>query len=409
MADKEKDPPLADKPKLSSLTDFEIRALTLQKEGKVEEFNAAIKSVVGDPIDPSLEEEALKIDPSIHASDMDMQVYNEIVLKSRNPVSLDSVPAGVRKEIEEGLALLKRVVEDKETYNEIRDMHLKAVKDRTDEYNKIRAPVLPDSLKPNEPVGDSGDVSKPDSKPEEMPITVPKKETKSQSEKIAFIDDIKTPLRPTQDMLRGQEPITVDSTMNFGTSPQPAQPILAPLPNCPHCDWDLKKDDLTPVTDDDKSNYVQSILGGLRFTKVYELFNDKYRITFRALTSKESDIAYRQIVLDGQMDLNSKMLAGTDFYWRNLQSYRMVMSLEELYSSDYGTLTVPILADLDIEECRGKSLQSKLIPFLNHVLDTFLPLESTRAVIGHAYFEFQALCDKLQVMAESPNFWKAVK
>ena len=42
MSDKEKDPPLAGKPKPSSLTDFELKALNLQKEGKIDELNKEI-------------------------------------------------------------------------------------------------------------------------------------------------------------------------------------------------------------------------------------------------------------------------------------------------------------------------------------------------------------------------------
>ena len=45
MAENEKDPPLADKPKVSSLTDFEIRALKLQKEGKGEEVQKEIEKL----------------------------------------------------------------------------------------------------------------------------------------------------------------------------------------------------------------------------------------------------------------------------------------------------------------------------------------------------------------------------
>jgi hypothetical protein len=130
---------------------------------------------------------------------------------------------------------------------------------------------------------------------------------------------------------------------------------------------------------------------------------------FRALTSKESDMAFRQIVLDGQTDFQNRAIAGTDFYWRNLQAYRMTLSLESITSEDYGMLEVPTITEAVIPDFNGKDLQSKMVPYLNYVLDTFLPLESTRAVIGHAYFEFQALCDKLQVMAEAPNFWKAIE
>ena len=86
----------------------------------------------------------------------------------------------------------------------------------------------------------------------------------------------------------------------------------------------------------------------------------------------------------------------------------MVMSLESVESVSYGKVEIPSLADATIEDQSFKNLQEKLIPFLNYVLDNHLPTEGIRAVIGHAYFEFQSLCDKLQVMAESSNFWRAI-
>jgi hypothetical protein len=192
------------------------------------------------------------------------------------------------------------------------------------------------------------------------------------------------------------------------TIEQPTRPMFDLMPECPHCGWDLKKVDLVEVTELDKQDFVQSILGGTRHRKTYELFGGKFKVTFKALSTKESDIAYRQIVIDGQIDYNGRLMAGTDFYWRNLQAYRMVMSLESVESVSYGKVEIPSLADADIDGQSFKNLQEKLVPFLNYVLDTHLPMEGIRAVIGHAYFEFQSLCDKLQVMAESPNFWRAI-
>ena len=109
---------------------------------------------------------------------------------------------------------------------------------------------------------------------------------------------------------------------------------------------------------------MQSILGGIRFKKVYSLFDDKYKITFRALTSKESDLAYRQIVIDGQKDFQGRALGGTDFYWRNLQAYRMAMSLERIESVQYGAIEIPTLEEAEIESFSGSSMQDKMLPFL---------------------------------------------
>jgi hypothetical protein len=406
MSDKDKDPPLADKPKLSSLTDFEIKALKLQKEGKLDELKQEIEVVTGKSADDTPAEEPER--DTTKASVEEMRVYENLVQKVKNPVSLDKVPPRIRKEIEEGLSLLKEIVNDKERFEKYREMHNNAFKKQKENDNPFKPPVLPDELKA--PVSElkakpSGDVSTKKAKEPEPAVSVKKEETVD--EKISFINDINTDTaaayRPAP------EPDYETEEMKYNEpSLETSRPTLDLITNCQHCGWDLKRNDLVTVSEDDKHDFVQSILGGIRFKKVYSLFDDKYKISFRSLTSKESDMAYRQIVIDGQKDFKGRALGGTDFYWRNLQAYRMVMSLESIESVQYGKIEIPSIEDADIEEFSGGSLQDKLIPFLNYVLDNYLPLESTRSVVGHAYFEFQSLCDKLQVMAESPTFWKAI-
>jgi hypothetical protein len=403
MSENEKDPPLAGKPKPSSLTDFEIKALKLQKEGKLEEFQKEIDAVTSGREAPAPE------DLKETASEPDMAAYNTILNKVKNPVSLDKVPLKQRRQIEEGLALLKEIVEDKPRYDELKAAHDNAFKKSKEKSNPLKAAVIPDELKPTikqEPKvvpPTSGDVST--TKEAEAPTPPPKVE-QTKEEKIAFINDIKTDAAEVRRPKKAKEKPSIMPEDN--TIEQPTRPMFDLMPECPHCGWDLKKVDLVEVTELDKQDFVQSILGGTRHRKTYELFGGKFKVTFKALSTKESDIAYRQIVIDGQIDYNGRLMAGTDFYWRNLQAYRMVMSLESVESVSYGKVEIPSLADADIDGQSFKNLQEKLVPFLNYVLDTHLPMEGIRAVIGHAYFEFQSLCDKLQVMAESPNFWRAI-
>lgn len=408
MSDKEKDPPLADKPKLSSLTDFEIKALKLQKEGKLEELNQEIENISGPQ--KQEEEKAPEADKAA-ASSEDMRLYNNILQKVRNPVSLDKVPPRLRKEIEEGIAILNDLVSDKEKFKRYKDIYDAAVKKSNVQANPLKPPVLPDDLKVDPKVElknkPSGDVSTEPAKVDEKP-SEPEKPRSSQSteEKISFINDINTEAAGAYKPSRPQ--YTEEQTMDYKEyEKEPQRATLDLITNCQHCGWDLKRKDLVQVTDLDKYDFVQSILGGIKFKKEYLLFDGKYKLTFRALTSKESDLAYRQIVIDGQTDFQSRVMGGTDFYWRNLQAYRMVMSLESIESVQYGRIELPTIEEAEIE-FEGKTLQSKLIPFLHHVLDNHLPMESMRVVVGHAHYEFQALCDKLQVMAESPTFWKAI-
>lgn len=402
MSENEKDPPLAGKPKPSSLTDFEIKALKLQKEGKLDELQKEIDSITSGREVPA-PEAVTEI-----ASEPDMATYNAILNKIRNPVSLDTVPPKQRKEIEKGLAFLKEIVEDKPRYEALKAKFTEVFKKSKEKSNPFKAAVIPDDLKPTlkeelPAALPSGDVST--TKEEEPTPPTPKIE-QTKEEKIAFINDIKTDAAEVRRTKAAKERPSIMPEDN--TIEQSTRPMFDLMPECPHCGWDLKKVDLTEATELDKQDFVQSILGGTRHRKTYELFGGKFKVTFKALTTKESDIAYRQIVIDGQMDYNSRILAGTDFYWRNLQAYRMVMSLESVESVSYGRVEIPSLADATIEDQSFKNLQEKLIPFLNYVLDNHLPTEGIRAVIGHAYFEFQSLCDKLQVMAESSNFWRAI-
>jgi len=408
MSDKDKDPPLADKPKLSSLTDFEIKALKLQKEGKLDELKKEIEAVAG-PQDQTQKVENTKEDET--ASIEDMKAYNSILDKVKNPVPLDKVPSGVRREIEEGMSLLKEIVENKELYDKYKKIYDDSLKKSKEQANPFKPPIIPDELK-SEPVAEiknsqSGDVSTDTPEVGEKPKEPARpKSSQSIEDKISFINDINTEAaaayRPSQPRY------TEDQTMDYKEyekAPQAA--TLDLITNCQHCGWDLKRNDLVEVTDVDKYDFVQSILGGIKFKKEYLLFDGKYKLTFRALTSKESDLAYRQIVIDGQTDFQQRVMGGTDFYWRNLQAYRMAMSLESIESVQYGRIELPTIDEAEIE-FEGKTLQNKLIPFLHHVLDNHLPMESMRCIVGHAYYEFQSLCDKLQVMAESPTFWKAI-
>lgn len=410
MSENEKDPPLAGKAKLSSLTDFEIKALMLQKEGKLEELKKAIEEV--SPTKPETAVPKPVVEDT--ASEQDMAVYNDLVQRLKNPVSLDKVPAKQRRQIEEGMAFLREIVSDKDKLEGLRKQHQDAFKKSEEKLNPLKPPVLPDHLKTNEPEP----VKKEEpAKKEEPVITSGDVSTKPEAAKpvykennLSFINDISSPsAEASRPQTYKEEP---SPHVEYTAPSKEYQPsAISLMPNCPHCGWDLKREDLIGVTPEDKFDFVQSILGSIRFKKSYEMFDGKYKVVFKAITTKEADIAYRQIVIDGQLDYNSRIIGGTDFYWRNLQAYRMVMSLDSIESVDYGRVSVPSLEEAEIEmpDSGPIKLQNKLVPFLNHVLDNYLPLESTRAIIGHAYFEFQSLCDKLQVMAESPTFWKAIE
>ena len=177
---------------------------------------------------------------------------------------------------------------------------------------------------------------------------------------------------------------------------------------CPHCGWDTTKADLVEIDADDKLDFVQSILGGIRYKKVYEIFGGRLKVTFRTLTTAESDMAYKQLVVDAQNDVQSKIVGDTSFYWRTLMAYRVAMAVERL-ESDVNIVEIPPILEIEVDDEKYQRPNTKLFALFDDLVEQIIPTELMRNTISHLYTEFQSLCEKLQAMAEQKDFWKATK
>lgn len=407
--------PLADAAKESSLTEFEKKALGLKKEGRLGEIADEIAR-----LDKKAEDKEVKNEipvPTIEATPEQEAKFKEVVSSLEDIKPILSLPAKQLKEVQDGFAYLNEIRSNPELYS-----NLKSQWEKADAYfkEKVKEDLIPKANLPKELMSEDYAspeiiVNKEALKIEEVPVVATKSIDASKennkdkpSEKFTFVNDLGDSYSPSP---AKQEKVVYPEEPSVSKDSPPASSPINLLDQCPHCGWNLRKEDHAEADMEDRRNFVQSILGNFRFKKKFNLFNNEYRVTFRALTSKECDMAFRQIVLDSQYDYKNNVAASTDFYWRNLQAYRLAMSLQCIDSDSYGSIDIPSLDEADISGVSNDPLQiqSKLPPYLNYVLDSFLPLESTRAVIAHAYFEFQQICDKLQVMAESPNFWKAIE
>lgn len=206
------------------------------------------------------------------------------------------------------------------------------------------------------------------------------------------------------------KPVIIDDLEEKAKVEKEPEAELPPLNGasviCPHCGWDTRKEDLTEVTKEDKINFVQTVLGGLRFKKTYELFGGKLRVTFRTLTTAESDMAYKQIITDSQKDIRNYSIGDTSFYWKTLMAYRAVMAIEKV-ESDYNVVEVPPIAEIDVDPPEGAN--TKVFAVFDSLVEQIMPNEAMRNAIAHTYTEFNSLCEKLQSMAESKDFWNAIK
>lgn len=220
-----------------------------------------------------------------------------------------------------------------------------------------------------------------------------------------IIDDLissSSPKKPEE--IKHETPTETTATADgSGSGIVPKGPVI-----CPHCGWDTNNKELTEVTDEDKMDFVQSILGGIRFKKVYSVFGGMLTVTFRSLTTAESDMAYKQLIVDAQNDLQSKILSDTSFYWRTLMAYRAVMCIEKLESRD-NIVEVPPIDEIEVDETSYRRPNTKLFAVFDDLVNQIMPTEAIRNTITHLYTEFNSLCEKLQAMAEAKDFWKATK
>lgn len=170
--------------------------------------------------------------------------------------------------------------------------------------------------------------------------------------------------------------------------------------NCPHCGWQLDRSDVE-IDENDKIKYVLAQCGGSedgRFRKEYSVFNNHMSITFRDLTSKESDLIYKQLASDR---LQERITAPDDYIYY-FMSYRLICSLERIEKSGEGQPTVlPVIEDYDVE---GKYV-TPLPEILDYLMDTVIKTETFKRLLINKLSEFQRMVEQLEARAEDDDFF----
>lgn len=178
--------------------------------------------------------------------------------------------------------------------------------------------------------------------------------------------------------------------------------------NCPHCGFDLLKKELVEATDEDKLRWLVAQEGGKRFTKDYALNAGRITVTFRTLTSKESDVAWRQVAVDGTRDIRERVPETEDHHWRNLMVYRMVMSIERLWTLSEGPQDNPPLDEWKVDKEDYPGPNTKVYALLGPVTEALFPTESLRRQLGNAFHKFALLVELLEANADNDPFWSGI-
>lgn len=178
------------------------------------------------------------------------------------------------------------------------------------------------------------------------------------------------------------------------------------FPFCPRCGWDMKQKYDVKVTDNDKEDFLVTLLGGARFRREYEVAGGRMKIVFRSMLAEENFLVQRQLLLDQN---NNEIFSEAEWFLR-LAEYRMACSLEAVADSSGKLIYAnPELHDLKFTPPADKPTQTALVLARQQVNTKPLAHEVTRRLIAAQLRQFQRLVEALEAMALEPSFWNGIE
>lgn len=180
--------------------------------------------------------------------------------------------------------------------------------------------------------------------------------------------------------------------------------VIAPF--CPRCGWDMMQKFDIEVTEDDKIDFLATLLGGSRFRRNYELVGGKMILRLRSVLGDENFLIQRQLLLDQN---DGEILSESEWFLR-MAEYRMACSLDAILDKDGKVLAAnPELGDLQFTPPADKPTQTALVLARKQVNSGPLAHEVTRRLVAAHLRKFNRLVESLESMALEPSFWNGIE
>lgn len=181
-------------------------------------------------------------------------------------------------------------------------------------------------------------------------------------------------------------------------------PMLIP-PFCPRCGWDMAQKFDVEVTDNDKIDFLATLLGGARFRRSYELAGGKMVLRLRSMLADENFLVQRQLLLDQEA---GEILSQNEWFLRAAE-YRMACSLDAILDGA-GKVIVsnPELSELPFIPPVDQPTQTALVLARKQINSKALAHEVTRRLVSAHLSKFQRLVEALEAMALEPSFWNGI-
>ncbi len=180
--------------------------------------------------------------------------------------------------------------------------------------------------------------------------------------------------------------------------------LIAPF--CPRCGWDMMQKFDIEITEDDKVDFLATLLGGSRFKRNYELVGGKMVLRLRSVLGDENFLIQRQLLLDQ----NDGEILSADEWFLRMAEYRMACSLDAILDKDGKVLAAnPELGDLQFTPPADKPTQTALVLARKQVNSGPLAHEVTRRLVAAHLRKFNRLVESLESMALEPSFWSGIE
>jgi len=185
-------------------------------------------------------------------------------------------------------------------------------------------------------------------------------------------------------------------------SPEPEVVSEVKITQCKHCGFPVDQEDVI-VNDRDKYNFLQAVLGGTRFYKEFALFDGNLKITYRTLTTPETDLVFRQMALE----MKDNTIESSADYWLKLMTYRLALAVERIETPSGGPILIPELKEFKVDF--DPVLKTPIPKITEHVMSEIAPQETIRRILVNQLAHFQRTVEHLEARMNDSDFWKVIE
>ena len=165
---------------------------------------------------------------------------------------------------------------------------------------------------------------------------------------------------------------------------------------CPRCGWELSQPyNRVQLQEEDKIQFVYSIMHRMPFKKTYGLFQDKIKVTFRSKTVQDSEIVLEQL----RREDDQKRFVNINHmqYYANL--YELVLLLDNIEGPAVSP-TQKIKPSFESYQKEGKSLHE----YMEDICKDYIGTEILFRLISEHFKTFQDTYNALVDEAVKENF-----